>query len=164
MSNSLQLSRLLCPCDSPGKNSGVGCHFLLHGIFLTQGLKGISCIGRQIPYHSATWEALLRQDFNPHLLISWHLRKQKLESVAQTSECLPHSQRLLASPLTLTPTSVERNETEPLRCAAPGTKSTSGQPGGQHLGPYTRRRDSRKKGAWTRSRSSCNLNVPPPHP
>ena len=23
--------RLLCPWDSPGKNTGVGCHFLLHG-------------------------------------------------------------------------------------------------------------------------------------
>ena len=23
--------------DSPGKNTGVGCHFLLQGIFLTQG-------------------------------------------------------------------------------------------------------------------------------
>ena len=22
-------TRLLCPCDSPGKNTGVGCHFLL---------------------------------------------------------------------------------------------------------------------------------------
>ena len=25
--------------DSPGKNTGVGCHFLLQGIFLTQGLS-----------------------------------------------------------------------------------------------------------------------------
>ena len=25
------------PWDSPGKNTGVGCHFLLQGIFLTQG-------------------------------------------------------------------------------------------------------------------------------
>ena len=25
--------------DSPGKNPGVGCHFLLQGIFLTQGSK-----------------------------------------------------------------------------------------------------------------------------
>ena len=25
--------------DSPGKNTGVGCHFLLQGIFLTQGLN-----------------------------------------------------------------------------------------------------------------------------
>ena len=24
-----QPTRLLCPCDSPGKNTGVGCHFLL---------------------------------------------------------------------------------------------------------------------------------------
>ena len=30
-------SRLLCPWDSPGKNTRVGCHFLLQGIFLTQG-------------------------------------------------------------------------------------------------------------------------------
>ena len=34
----LQPSRLLCLWDSPGKNIGVGCHFLLLGIFLTQGL------------------------------------------------------------------------------------------------------------------------------
>ena len=27
---------LLCPWDSPGKNTGVGCHSLLEGIFLTQ--------------------------------------------------------------------------------------------------------------------------------
>ena len=33
----LQPTRLLCPWDSPGKNTGVGCHFLLQGIFLTQG-------------------------------------------------------------------------------------------------------------------------------
>ena len=30
-------TRLLCPWDSPGKSTGVGCHFLLQGIFLTQG-------------------------------------------------------------------------------------------------------------------------------
>ena len=33
------LCRLLCPWDSPGKNTGVGYHFLLRGIFLTQGLN-----------------------------------------------------------------------------------------------------------------------------
>ena len=31
--------QLLCPLDSLGKNTGVGCHALLQGIFLTQGLK-----------------------------------------------------------------------------------------------------------------------------
>ena len=33
----LQHTRLLCPWDFPGKNTGVSCHFLLHGIFLNQG-------------------------------------------------------------------------------------------------------------------------------
>ena len=35
----LQPSRLLCPWDFPGKNVGMGCHFLLQGIFPTQGLN-----------------------------------------------------------------------------------------------------------------------------
>ena len=44
MSDSLQPhrrlpTRFLCPWDYPGKNTGVGCHFLLQGIFLTEGLK-----------------------------------------------------------------------------------------------------------------------------
>jgi len=42
MSNSLwryglQHARLLCPWNSPSKNMGVDCHFLLQEIFLTQG-------------------------------------------------------------------------------------------------------------------------------
>ena len=32
-----QPTRLLCPWTFPGKNIGVGCHFLLLRIFLTQG-------------------------------------------------------------------------------------------------------------------------------
>ena len=30
-------ARLLCPWDSPGKNPGVGCHFLLQGVLSTRG-------------------------------------------------------------------------------------------------------------------------------
>ena len=30
-------ARLLCPWNSPGKNTAVGSHFLLQGLFLTQG-------------------------------------------------------------------------------------------------------------------------------
>ena len=42
MSNSLwphglQATRLLCPWDSPCRNTGVGCHALLQGFFPTQG-------------------------------------------------------------------------------------------------------------------------------
>ena len=35
----LQTTRFLCPWDFPGKNTEVGCHFLLQQIFLTQGLN-----------------------------------------------------------------------------------------------------------------------------
>ena len=43
--------RSLCPRGFPGKNTGVGCHFLLQRIFLTQGsnLSLLNC--RQILYH-----------------------------------------------------------------------------------------------------------------
>ena len=36
-------ARLLCPWDSPGKNTGVGCHAFLQGIFPTQKLNLCSC-------------------------------------------------------------------------------------------------------------------------
>ena len=40
ISNSLRpYVRLLCLWDSPGKNTGVGCHTVLQGIFPTQGLN-----------------------------------------------------------------------------------------------------------------------------
>ena len=44
----LQPTRLFCPWDFPGKNTGMGCHFLLQGIFSTQRLNlhllQVSCI------------------------------------------------------------------------------------------------------------------------
>ena len=50
-------ARLLCPWDFPGKNTGVGCCFLLQGIFWTKGsnLSLLHC--RWILYHLATREA-----------------------------------------------------------------------------------------------------------
>ena len=35
----LKPTRLLCPWDFPGKNTGLGCHALPQGIFPTQGLN-----------------------------------------------------------------------------------------------------------------------------
>ena len=54
----LQPARLLCPWDFPGKNTAVGCHFLLQGIFPTQGSNLHLLHGRQILYHGATREVL----------------------------------------------------------------------------------------------------------
>jgi len=40
----LQPARLLCPWDSLGKSTRVGCHALLQGTFPTQGQTWVSCI------------------------------------------------------------------------------------------------------------------------
>ena len=44
-------ARLLCPWDSPGKNTGVGCHSLLQGIFAAQGWNSGLLNCRQVLYH-----------------------------------------------------------------------------------------------------------------
>ena len=46
----LQPARLLCSWDSPGEHTGVGCHFLLQGIFSTQGLNPGLLHCRQVVY------------------------------------------------------------------------------------------------------------------
>ena len=50
-------ARLLCPWDSPGDNMGVSCHFLLQGIFLTQGSNPHLLLDRRVLYHWAAGEA-----------------------------------------------------------------------------------------------------------
>ena len=58
-----------CPWSFPGKNIGVGCHFLLQGTFLTQGL-------------------------NPHLLHVLHWQAGSLPTSASW-EALPESMEVL---------------------------------------------------------------------
>ena len=50
----MQPTRLLCPWDFPGKNTGVGCHSHLQGIFPTQGLNRVS------------WEDILEKEMATH--------------------------------------------------------------------------------------------------
>ena len=47
----LQPTSLLCPWDSPGKNTGVGYHSLLHVIFPAQGLNPGLLHCRWVLYH-----------------------------------------------------------------------------------------------------------------
>ena len=57
----LQLARLLCPWDLPGKNTGVRCHFLLQGIFPIQILNPhlimFSPLAGKFFTTSTTWKA-----------------------------------------------------------------------------------------------------------
>ena len=57
----LQPTRLLRPWNFPGKNTGVGCHFLLHGIFPTWGLNPHLLHCRQILFPLNYWEVLHAQ-------------------------------------------------------------------------------------------------------
>ena len=78
----LYLTRLLCPWKSPGKITGVGCHFLLQGIFPTQGsnLGLLHC--RQILYclsyqgspwgHDAKWNKCGREREKLYDIIYMH--------------------------------------------------------------------------------------------
>ena len=47
----LQPTRLLCPWDFPGKNTGVGCHSFSRGSSWPRDWTLVSCIGRQVLYH-----------------------------------------------------------------------------------------------------------------
>ena len=40
--------RLFCPWESPGKNTAVGCHALLQGVFLTQGWNPGLLLGKWV--------------------------------------------------------------------------------------------------------------------
>ena len=80
--------RLLCPWDSPGKNTGVGCHALLQGVFPTQGWNSHLLHCRQILH------CLCHQGSTRHLVDMF------AEEIKHTHRsCSPHS--LLSSILAL---------------------------------------------------------------
>ena len=58
-------TRLVCPWNFPGKNTGVCCHFPLQGIFPTQALN--ACVGRHILYCCTTWESRRGTNFEKHI-------------------------------------------------------------------------------------------------
>ena len=104
----LKFSRLLCLWDSPGKNTGVGCYFLLQGIFPTQGS-------------------------NPHLLhlLHWHLDSLLLCHVGSTNPS-PKKKVQMNSFTKQQFWTDPRSETEPASLALEGGFSTAGPPGKFH--------------------------------
>ena len=78
VSDSLWPHGLLCPWNSPGKNMGVGCYFLLQRIFPTQGFK----LG--LLNYRWTLYQLSHQDTTKYLFMNVHsssiLNSQKVET------------------------------------------------------------------------------------
>ena len=60
----LVIHQTLCPWNFPGKNTRVGCYFLLQGNFPRQGSNSNLLLGRWILYHWATWEAPPKKNRN----------------------------------------------------------------------------------------------------
>ena len=75
-------SRLLHPWDFPGKSTGVGCHFLLQGIFPTQGSNP------GLPYCRQTLYRLNHQ--GSHYLLLNKMRLPRCIMKIIIYDCLPH--------------------------------------------------------------------------
>ena len=85
----LQPARLLCPWDSPGRNTGVGCHSFLQGIFLTQELNPgllhcmqILCLPSFCNYLFIAWIWQSRPDMGPRHT-EWH-QPRAMQATAAT--------------------------------------------------------------------------------
>ena len=67
----LLLTRLLYPWNSPGKNTGVGCHSLLQRIFPAQGLNPGLLHCRQIIHHRLSHQRLSIREEDHLSLFMW---------------------------------------------------------------------------------------------
>ena len=85
MSDSLWPHGLYSSWNSPGQNTGVGSHFLLQEIFLTQGLKPCLLHCRQILYHWATREVHPLDCSLPSSSVHGNLQDRILDWVAMAS-------------------------------------------------------------------------------
>ena len=89
----LQFTRLLCPWSSPGKNTGVGRHSLLQGIFLIQGSNLCLLHCRQILYHLSHQGSPKKTGLGSHSLLqgSFQPRDQtRISSITGILYCLSH--------------------------------------------------------------------------
>ena len=116
----LQPTRLLCPWYFPGKNTGVGWHVLLQVIFPTRDqthISCVSCIGRWILYHCATyifpqwgatasslqpWDPNVREDYNIWIHVQWFgIQIVDLWFEDSQSNCTPNFSKVLEDVLIL---------------------------------------------------------------
>ena len=78
-------TRLLCPWNFPGNNTGVGSHFLLQGIFPTQGSDGFlasPALTDEFFTYWATWEALWKQNICQESIIQCLVEKVVMHKVS----------------------------------------------------------------------------------
>ena len=106
-------ARLLCPWKSPGKNTGVGCHFLLRGIFPTKGFNASLLHYRWMLYrlsYYAIFQFSLVQSVMSNSATPWTAARQASLSITNSQSLLklmsidsvmPSNQLILCHPLLL---------------------------------------------------------------
>ena len=92
-------ARLLCPWNSPGKNTGVGCHFLLHDKSRQHIKKQRHYFSDKAPYtqsygffssHVRMWEMDYKESWVPKIWCFWTVVLEKtLESPLDCKEIQP---------------------------------------------------------------------------
>ena len=138
--------------NSSGRNPGVGCHFLLQGVFLTQGLNlcPLHLLDWQADYQCATWGLYIFSESggqsgfclepwplrfgcvgccDPHVLTAGTYKHISLE-FSEASVTADHSHRQQS--LTLLGFSAPHRYCSPADCSSPQKTSL-----GHSLAPYT---------------------------
>ena len=80
-------ARLLHPWDSPGKSTGVGCHFLLQGIFPTHGLNLGLPDCRQMLYHLSHQGSQSTSEYMQSICRVYHVKCQTGWSTNWNQDC-----------------------------------------------------------------------------
>ena len=84
-SDGLWPTRLPCPWDSPGKNTGEGCHSLLQGLCWPRGWTQASCTEGRFITVWATRKVQYRGKWFGGITLSW-----KINTICQPSNILFH--------------------------------------------------------------------------
>ena len=77
--HALQFAKLLCAWDFSGKNTEVGCHFLLQGNFLTQGSNPCLLLGQADslpPHHLGSPAAVGKSRNEPYFTSPFSIRRK----------------------------------------------------------------------------------------
>ena len=80
--------QVLCPRDSPGKNTGVDCHTLLQGIFPTQGLNSWLPVSPALLEDSLPTEPLRKPLVIPCPTKYWEFYTSKVEREIEDKKSL----------------------------------------------------------------------------
>ena len=112
MSNSLrpyglQPAKLLCPWDSPGKNTRVGCHALLQGDIPDPGIEPMSLMFPALAHRFLTWEASL--DTSSESILCTGLNVYGWRTHSRTHS-LPEYRIYVLTAVTAAPTTVTRTQ------------------------------------------------------